>query len=74
MKKSNAIEMLGGSVAEAARTLGVTVQAVNKWPEDLPLRIADRVRGAYARKTGVINGAEDVARLQPKATEEAGHA
>jgi hypothetical protein len=49
MKKSEAIDLLGGSVSKAAAALDVTVQAVNKWPDDLPLRIADRVRGAYAR-------------------------
>lgn len=50
MKKALAIELLGGTVKAAARELEVTYQAVDKWPEELPRRIADRVLGAYARK------------------------
>jgi hypothetical protein len=50
MNKQQAIDMLGGSVESAAEQLGVTRQAVDKWPDLLPLRIADRVRGAWARK------------------------
>jgi hypothetical protein len=50
MNKQQAIDMLGGSVEAAAEQLGVTRQAVDKWPDVLPLRIADRVRGAWARK------------------------
>lgn len=53
MHKSTAIALLGGSVAAAAKALGVTYQAVDKWPEDsegpLPDRIADRVVAAAAR-------------------------
>lgn len=41
--KQEAISLLGGSVAEAARTLGVTYQAVKKWPDPLPPAVADRV-------------------------------
>ena len=52
MKKFEAIQMLGGTPASAALALGVTVQAINKWPDDLPLRIADRVRGDYLRSLG----------------------
>ena len=51
MKKTEAIQLLGGSVKEAATTLGVTYQAVEKWPEELPPRIADRVLGARVRKS-----------------------
>jgi transcriptional repressor of cell division inhibition gene dicB len=50
MKKKLAIDLLGGSVTAAARTLGISYAAVHKWPEDLPLRISDRVEGAYARR------------------------
>lgn len=50
MHKSKAIELLGGSVAAAANAIGVTYQAVDKWPEILPDRIADRVLAAQARK------------------------
>jgi hypothetical protein len=49
MKKTEAISMLGGDVASAAKALGISYQAVNKWPAELPQRISDRVLGAYAR-------------------------
>jgi hypothetical protein len=50
MRKAKAIELLGGSVASAAKEIGVSYQAVDKWPDDLPPRIADRVLAAVARK------------------------
>lgn len=50
MKKTDAIQMLGGSIAKAAEEVGSSYQAVDKWPEILPTRIADRVTAAFARK------------------------
>lgn len=50
MLKSKAIELLGGSVAAAAKAIGVSYQAVDKWPNDLPARISDRVLAALARE------------------------
>lgn len=50
MDKAKAIELLGGSIATAAERIGVSYQAVDKWPEVLPDRIADRVVAAIARK------------------------
>ena len=50
MNKAKAIELLGGNVSEAARRLGVSYQAVNKWPDELPPRIADRIVAALARE------------------------
>jgi hypothetical protein len=50
MKRVQAIQLLGGTPLDAALSLGVSVQAVNKWPEVLPSRISDRVLGAYMRK------------------------
>ena len=50
MDKAKAIELLGGSVTAAADEIGVTYQAVEKWPDPLPPRIADRVVAAIARK------------------------
>lgn len=49
MRKDKAIELLGGT-ASAAREIGVSYQAVDKWPEILPARIADRVLAVLARK------------------------
>jgi hypothetical protein len=48
--KSKAIEILGGSVAAAAEAMGVSYQAVDKWPDELPARIAERVLGVVAKK------------------------
>lgn len=49
MKKAEAIEALGGSIAAAAEVIKVSYQAVNQWPEELPPRIADRVQAALWR-------------------------
>jgi hypothetical protein len=50
MLKSEAIELLGGSIPAAAKAIGITYQAVDKWPEVLSARIADRVLAALARQ------------------------
>ena len=50
MLKTKAIELLGGTVAAAAERIGVTYQAVDKWPDELPPRISDRVMAAIARE------------------------
>ena len=50
MLKTKAIELLGGSVSSAADAIGVTYQAVDKWPDELPPRLVDRVQAALARR------------------------
>lgn len=50
MLKQKAIELLGGTVTAAANAIGVTYQAVDKWPDVLPDRISDRVLAVLARK------------------------
>ena len=50
MNKQKAIDLLGGSVSAAADAVGVSYQAVDKWPDVLPQRIVDRVQAAIARK------------------------
>ncbi len=50
MTKDEAIRLLGGTPAAAAKEVGVTVQAVAQWPDELPKRIADRVQAALWRK------------------------
>ena len=50
MLKTKAIELLGGSAASAAEAIGVTYQAVVKWPDDLPARIVDRVIAALVKQ------------------------
>jgi hypothetical protein len=49
MRKTEAIELLGGTTSAAAEALGVEYQAVAKWPEELSPRVADRVIAALAR-------------------------
>lgn len=50
MRKSKAIELLGGSVTTAAAAVGVSPSAVSQWPDELPERISDRVLAVMARK------------------------
>lgn len=58
MLKSQAIELLGGTTSAAADAIGVSYQAVVKWPEVLPPRIADRVQAALWRiANGTSHGA-----------------
>lgn len=72
MRKTQAIELLGGTVTAAAGAVGITYQAVNQWPDLLPDRIADRVLGACIRlgveipaefiKPGLVDRRETVRR------------
>lgn len=48
MKKENAINILGGSISLAAKKIGISYQAVAKWPDELTPAIADRVIAAVA--------------------------
>ncbi|BEP44068.1 hypothetical protein GmRootV15_46570 [Variovorax sp. V15] len=68
MLKSKAIELLGGTTAAAAAAIGVTYQAVDKWPDELPPRIEDRVLAALARRhlPAELRG-EDTTDATPKA-------
>jgi hypothetical protein len=50
MLKTKAIELLGGTVKDAAHEIGISYQAVHKWPDVLPKPIADRVVAAVARR------------------------
>lgn len=50
MHKTKAIELLGGNVTAAAAAIGISYQAVDKWPDILPARIADRVYAVIARR------------------------
>ncbi len=49
MKKTEAIEMLGGTKTAASQAIGVSYQAVNKWPDELTKKIQDRVVAAVVR-------------------------
>lgn len=50
MKKSTAIKQLGGTGTAAAQALGISRQAVSKWPDPLPLKVEQRVREAIAAR------------------------
>ena len=50
MRKAKAIELLGGTPHTAAARIGITYQAVDKWPDPLPKRIEDRVVAAIGRE------------------------
>ncbi len=50
MLKYQAIELLGGSVTAAAKAVGVTYQAIGKWPEALTPALRDRVQAALYRE------------------------
>lgn len=65
MRKSEALELLGGSIPAAADAIGVTYQAVDKWPDELPQRIADRVQAALWRKSQGINSPAASVNSQP---------
>ena len=48
MNKNIVIQSFG-SVRKTAEALGLTTQAIYAWPDALPIRLADEVRGAMAR-------------------------
>lgn len=49
MTKDQAIALLGGSTRSAAQKMGVSYQAICRWPSPLPRRIEERVLGVVAR-------------------------
>ncbi|MDD0814266.1 hypothetical protein PSQ39_06450 [Curvibacter sp. HBC28] len=51
MKKIEAIELLGGTMADAARAIGISHQSVQKWPDVLSNRIRDRVHAVLYRQS-----------------------
>lgn len=50
MLKTRAIELLGGSVSAASKAIGITYQAVDKWPDILTPALRDRVQAALYRQ------------------------
>ena len=49
MKKAHAIELLGGTVKEAARRCKIVPSAILQWPEELSRGNLDRVQAALYR-------------------------
>ena len=70
MTKTEAIRLLGGSIPAAAAAIGVTYQAVDKWPEALPQRIVDRVQAAQWR---IANGVPHPKQATSTPTTEVAH-
>ena len=71
MLKSEAIELLGGTVTSAAREIGITVQAVCLWPDVLSDAVRDRVQAALWRRSrrrtsggALVSRASDGAKIQ----------
>jgi hypothetical protein len=50
MKKQTAIYFLGGTISNAARTLGISRQAVHQWPDPVPQAVADRILAHRVRQ------------------------
>ncbi|MEY4953559.1 MAG: hypothetical protein RL299_1983 [Pseudomonadota bacterium] len=50
MDKQHALELLGGSIPLAAKKIGITYQAIEKWPAVLTPAIRDRVQAALYRE------------------------
>jgi len=63
MNKTDAIRLLGGTAAAAAKAIGISPAAVSLWPDVLPARIADRVQAALWRQE---QGAKANAQAQPE--------
>jgi transposase-like protein len=71
MLKSEAIRALGGTIASAAREIGITPQAVGQWPDELPPAIRDRVQAALWRRGNGPAGAPDMPASEPATQETA---
>lgn len=61
MLKTEAIDLLGGTIPAAAKAIGISYQAVDKWPEVLTDAIRDRVQAVLYRRV-----APDLAHLAPE--------
>ena len=54
MTKHDAMKLFQvGSIAELARIIGLTRQAVSAWPEELPIELQDRITGVFLRHRGL---------------------
>lgn len=60
MQKMEAIQALGGTIAAAARAIGITPQAVGQWPDELSPAIRDRVQAALWRHERSAEGAPEL--------------
>lgn len=67
MTKTEAITLLGGSVAKAAEAIGINSQAISQWPMELPARLIDRVQAALWRMQEAKGVAQQLA--QPSTSE-----
>ena len=49
MEKNEALRIFGGRIADLARALEITPQAISQWPDELDQERIDRVIGAAVR-------------------------
>ena len=49
MKKSEAIELFDGNITKMGRCLGVSRYTIHRWPDELPQKTIDHIRGALLR-------------------------
>ena len=49
MKKSEAIDIFGGTQKQLAEYLGLTPSAISQWPDELDQATSDRLLGAALR-------------------------
>ena len=49
MKKESAIELFDGNITKMARDLGVSRYTIHRWPDELPQKTIDHIRGALLR-------------------------
>lgn len=56
MLKTEALELLGGTVTAASKAIGISPAAVSQWPDTLSDQVRDRVQAALFRKAieGVV--------------------
>ena len=71
MLKTEAISLFGGTITALADAVRVTYQAIDKWPDELPERLVDRVIAACVR-SGITVPAEALRTDSARAVAEAG--
>ena len=50
MTKTDMLKLMGKDLSGCAEEIGITVQAISDWPEELSTKLRDRVQAAIARR------------------------
>ena len=74
MDKQHALELLGGSIPLAAKKIGITYQAIEKWPAVLTPAIRDRVQAALYREMTARKPRKAPTPQAPTTAQETNHA